>query len=40
MEDLKASMTFIETAQTVNEAVKRYAASVGMVINHKKRAIN
>ena len=39
MDDLKASMTSIETAQRVHEVVKKYAASVGMVINHKKSAI-
>ena len=39
MDDLKASMTDIQTARTVHEAVKKYAASVGMVINNKKRAI-
>ena len=39
MDDLKASMTNIETAQRVHGIVKRYAASVGMVINTKKSAI-
>ena len=39
MDDLKASMTNIQTAQTVHDIVKGYAASVGMVINKKKRAI-
>ena len=39
MDDLKASMVSIETAQTVHDIVKRYAASVGMVINNKKSAI-
>ena len=36
---MKASMTNIQTAQTVHDIVKGYAASVGMVINKKKRAI-
>ena len=39
MDDLNASMTNIQTAQTVHEIVKRFAASVGMVINNKKCAI-
>ena len=39
MDDLKASMSAIETAQKVHETVKKYAASVGMVINNKKSAI-
>ena len=39
MDDLKVSMTNIETAQTVHGIVNRYAASVGMVINAKKSAI-
>ena len=39
MDDLKASMTSIGTAERVNEIVKRYAAAVGMVINNKKSAI-
>ena len=39
MDDLKASETNILTAQTVNEIVKKYAASVGMVVNNKKSAI-
>ena len=39
MDDLKVSMTNIETAQRVRRIVKRYAASVGMVINAKKSAI-
>ena len=39
MDDLKASMTSIGTAKTVHGIVKKYAASVGMVINNKKSAI-
>ena len=39
MDDLKASTDNVETAQTVHETVKRYAAYVGMVINNKKSAI-
>ena len=39
MDDLKASMTDIQTAEKVHRIVKRYAASVGMVINNKKSAI-
>ena len=39
MDDLKASMINIETAQIVHGTVKKYAASVGMVINTKKSAI-
>ena len=39
MDDLKAFMSNIETAQTVHHVVKRYAASVGMVVNSKKSAI-
>ena len=39
MDDLKASMTDIKTAQIVHAAVKKYAMSVGMVINNKKSAI-
>ena len=39
MDDLKASVTSVETAQTVHQIVKRYAESVGMVINNKKCAI-
>ena len=39
MDDLKASMSTIGTAQTVHEIVKKYASSVGMVINNKKSAI-
>ena len=38
-DDLKASMGCIQTAQTVHETVKKYASSVGMVINAKKSAI-
>ena len=39
MDDLKASVTSVETAQTVHQIVKRYADAVGMVINDKKCAI-
>ena len=39
MDDLKASTSSIEKAATVHEIVKRYAASVGMVVNKKKSAI-
>ena len=39
MDDLKASMSRIETAQTIHEIVKGFAAVVGMVINNKKSAI-
>ena len=36
MDDLKASTTDMDTAGTINENVKKYAAAVGMVINSKK----
>lgn len=39
MDDLKASMANNQRAQTVDDIVKRYAESVGMVINNKKCAI-
>ena len=39
MEDMKASMTSLETAETLHEIVKNYALLVGMVINAKKSAI-
>ena len=39
MDDLKASMTSIRTAEKIHETVKRYASSVGMVVNKKKSAI-
>ena len=39
MDDLKASMSSVETAQRIHQTVKKFAASVGMVINHKKSAI-
>ena len=39
MDDLKASMDNTETARIVHQIVKSYAASVGMVINTKKSAI-
>ena len=38
MDDLKASVTNIDIAQTVNRIVKMYAQSVGIVIT-KKSAI-
>ena len=37
--DLKASMTNIQTAQSVHDIVKKYVDSIGMVINLKKCAI-
>ena len=39
MDDLKASTSSIEKAVTVHEIVTRYTASVGMVVNKKKSAI-
>ena len=39
MDDLKASMSSIRTAERVHETVKRFADAVGMVINNKKCAI-
>ena len=39
MDDLNASMTSIETAETLHEIVKNHALLVGMVINTKKSAI-
>ena len=39
MDDLKASCACVEKAKEVHEMVKRYADSVGMVINNKNRAI-
>ena len=39
MDDLKASCDGLEKAIQVHETVKRYAASVGMVVNKKKCAI-
>ena len=39
MDDLKVITDNIETAQAVHTTVKRYAQSVGMVNNTKKRAI-
>ena len=39
MDDLKASMTSIKTAEKVHAMVKRYAEAVGMVVNNKKSAI-
>ena len=35
MDDLKVSMDNIESARKVHEIVRKYAASVGMVINEK-----
>ena len=39
MDDLKASTSSVEKAVTIHEIVKRFAASVGMVVNKKKSAI-
>ena len=39
MDDLKASMADIQTTQALHQIVKKYAVSVGMVINTKKSAI-
>ena len=39
MDDLKASTDNIEKARIIHGIVKKYAASVGMVINNKKSAI-
>ena len=39
MDNLKASVTSIDFAQMVHTMVKKYAASVGMVINSEKYAI-
>ena len=39
MDDLKASMSSIGTAEKVHETVKRFAEAVGMVVNNKKCAI-
>ena len=39
MDDLKASMTIIQMAQTIHETVKEYTLSVGMVIKSKKSTI-
>ena len=39
MDDLKASMDDIQMPETVHGIMKKYAASVGMVINNKKSAI-
>ena len=39
MDDLKASASDIQIAQTNLGIMKQYAQSVGMVINHKKSAI-
>ena len=39
MDDPKASCEGLEKAMQVHETVKRYAASVGMVVNKKKCAI-
>ena len=39
MDDLKVSTSSIPTAQTIHFTVKKYAPSVGMLINAKKSAI-
>ena len=39
MDDFKASCASVEKAKQVQEMVKRYADSVGIVINAKKSAI-
>ena len=39
MDDLKVSMTSTDIAKMVHELMKKNAASVGMVINTKKSAI-
>ena len=39
MDDLKASMSNVETASTVHKIVEKYAEAVGIVINNKKSAI-
>ena len=39
MDDFKASMTSIDIAQIIRGTVKKYAASIGMVINTRKSAI-
>ena len=39
MDDLKVSTTNIQIAQVVHRILKRFAESVGMVINNKKCAI-
>ena len=39
MDDLKASVSNIQLAQTIHAIVKRYTTAVGMVINNKKCAI-
>ena len=39
MDDLKTSRACVEKAKQVHEMGKRYADSVGMVINNKKSAI-
>ena len=39
MDNLKASMSCIETALVVNETMMKHAESVGMTVNKKKSAI-
>ena len=39
IDDLKASVTYIHTAEKVHSIVKGYASAVGMVVNKKKSAI-
>ena len=39
MDDLKTSESSMEITQTVHDAVKKYATSVGMVINKKNNTI-
>ena len=40
MDDLKASCEGLEKAMQVHETVKRYAASVGMIVNEKNAPSN
>ena len=39
LDDLNVSMDCIDTACDIHQTVKKYAASVGMVINTKKSAV-
>ena len=39
MDDLKASMSCVETEHNVHETMMKYAESVGMAVNKKKSAI-
>ena len=39
MDNLKASTDNVETACAIHRIVKRYATAVGIVISHKKSAI-